>query len=225
MSGATADAPVPCGFAPAELRAFYRAIYRDAGALERLLAAWRPSICPFQPIADQVPPKARILDFGCGAGALLAALAATGRIAAGVGCDISASAIHAAKTAQRRLKNDVLEFVRVADFAETPAGPFDVVIMVDVLHHIPPARQREAALAAAARVAAGGRLIYKDMAMRPAWRRWANTLHDLVLARQWVAHVPVAEVEEWLRQAGMTLRHRASYARLVYGHELRVFET
>jgi hypothetical protein len=97
------------------------------------------------------------------------------------------------------------------------------VLMIDVLHHIPPARQREAVVAAAERVAAGGALIYKDMASRPAWRRWANTLHDLLLARQLVSYVPIAEVEHWMRQAGFSISHAESYSRYVYGHELRVF--
>ena len=94
--------------------------------------------------------------------------------------------------------------------------------MVDVLHHIPPPSQRDAILEAARRVRPGGRLIFKDMASRPVWRRLANTLHDLVLARQLVNYVLIGDVERWLSAVGFEVIQREDYARLVYGHELRV---
>jgi hypothetical protein len=95
--------------------------------------------------------------------------------------------------------------------------------MIDVLHHIAPPRQREAVLSAARQVRPGGTLIYKDMAMRPVWRRWANTSHDLLLRQELARYVPVGDVERWLQDAGFALAHAESYSCLVYGHELRVF--
>jgi 2-polyprenyl-3-methyl-5-hydroxy-6-metoxy-1,4-benzoquinol methylase len=214
---------VPRTLEPSELRPFYRSLYADAARPQRLLAVWRPSISPIAPIARFVPAGASALDIGCGSGGLLLLLAATGRIGQGVGCDISETAIRAAVAAGKRLVTPAVEFRRTNDFSDVPRGPFDTVLMIDVLHHIPPARQREAVVAAAERVAAGGALIYKDMASRPAWRRWANTLHDLLLARQLVSHVPIAEVEHWMRQTGFSVSHAESYSRYAYGHELRVF--
>lgn len=223
MSAETTSRTGPAGLTPRELRPFFRSLYRDAGLLQRFLAAWRPLVCPYEPIVRFVPAAARAFDFGCGSGALLALLAATERISSGVGCDISQTAILAATRAEMHLPRGVLEFRTIADLTETPTGPFDLTLMIDVLHHIPPARQKEAVLAAGRCVGAGGTLIYKDVAMRPAWRRWANTTHDLLLARQLVSYVPVGEVERWLQEAGFALAYAESYSRFVYGHELRVF--
>ena len=206
-----------------DLRKFFRSIYRDADSLTRELAAWRPSICPYDPIIRWVPPGVSVLDVGCGAGALLALLSERGQIASAIGCDISPAGIAAAKAAQARLTRNVLDFCQISDFNEMPAKRFDVVVMVDVLHHIPPPRQPEAIRAAARRVAAGGRLIYKDMTQHPFWRRWANTAHDLLLARQLVHYVSPDRVERWTRDEGMALLHAEDYARFVYGHQLRVF--
>jgi 2-polyprenyl-3-methyl-5-hydroxy-6-metoxy-1,4-benzoquinol methylase len=207
-----------------ELRPYFRGLYRDAGPLQRQLAAWRPSICPYEPIVRFVPAGARALDFGCGSGALLALLAATGRISAGVGCDISQTAIGTARQAEMHVScGDALEFRKIAELAEAPPGPFDLILIIDVLHHIPRAEQEETMLAVAGRVRSGGTLIYKDMAMRPAWRRWANTAHDLLVRRELVSYVPACDVERWLQGAGFVLAHAESYARLVYAHELRVF--
>ena len=206
-----------------EMRGLLRSIYCDASMPARELAAWRPLICPYEPVTRWVPPAAHVLDFGCGAGALLALLSERRQIASGIGCDVSANAIATAKAAQARLSRDVLEFRHIADFRDIPADQFETVVMIDVLHHIPPARQQEAILAAARRVAPGGRLIYKDMTHHPFWRRWANTTHDLLLSGQLVQYVAPDRVASWAQDAGMTLLHAEDSARFVYGHQLRVF--
>ncbi|MDP9085798.1 MAG: class I SAM-dependent methyltransferase, partial [Pseudomonadota bacterium] len=206
-----------------EMRAVLRSIYRDSGRLTRELVAWRDSICPYESITRWVPPAAHVLDFGCGAGALLALMSERHQIASGTGCDVSGHGISAAKAAQRRLSRDVLEFRHIRDFEDIPDDKFDVVAMIDVLHHISPARQQEAIHAAARRVAPGGRFIYKDMTRHPFWRRWANTTHDLLLARQLVHYVAPDRVVRWALDDGMTLLHAEDYSRFVYGHQLLVF--
>ena len=77
----------------------------------------------------------------------------------------------------------------------------DVVMMIDVLHHVADPGQRAAILEALQRVADGGRFIYKDMCVRPRWRAAMNQLHDLLAARQWIHTVPVADVIGWAREA------------------------
>jgi 2-polyprenyl-3-methyl-5-hydroxy-6-metoxy-1,4-benzoquinol methylase len=206
-----------------EMRALLRSIYRDASMLTRELVAWRHLICPYEPITRWVPPAAHALDFGCGAGALLALLSERRQIASGIGCDVSIDGIATAKAAQARLSHDVLDFRRIADFKDIPADKFEIVVMIDVLHHIPPTHQQEAISAAARRVAPGGRLIYKDMTRHPFWRRWANTTHDLLLSGQLVHYVAPDRVVRWALDAGMTLLHAEDYSRFVYGHQLRVF--
>jgi 2-polyprenyl-3-methyl-5-hydroxy-6-metoxy-1,4-benzoquinol methylase len=219
----TNTGPMTPVLSPHEMRALLRSIYRDASVLTRELVAWRQLICPYEPITRWVPPAAHVLDFGCGTGGLLALLSEWRQIASGTGCDVSGGGIAAAKAAQARLSNDVLDFRHIADFEDIPADKFEVVVMIDVLHHIPPTRQKEAIHTAARRVAAGGRLIYKDMTRHPFWRRWANTTHDLLLSRQLVHYVAPDKVVRWALDDGMTLLHAEDYSRFVYGHQLRVF--
>lgn len=219
----TGPAPPAPAIPSHELRALLRSIYRDASVPVRELNAWRHLICPYEPITRWVPQGARVLDFGCGAGAILMLLSERRTIASGIGCDVSREAVATAKAAQQRLSHDVLDFRRIGDLGDIPDEKFDIVLMVDVLHHIPPPLQHEAIREAARRVAPGGRLIYKDMTQSPFWQRWANTAHDLVVARQLVNYVAPEDVVRWALEDGMTLSHSEDYSRAVYGHQLRVF--
>ena len=112
-------------------------LYADAAPRARVLARLRPWICPFERLVGLVPEGARVLDVGCGNGLLLGLLASEGRIASGIGLDADARAIIAAERMRARLPDPArLEFRCQDAHAEWPAGPFDVVSLVDVLHHV-----------------------------------------------------------------------------------------
>lgn len=153
------------------------------------------------------------------------ALDLQGRLTRGVGCDIAADALAVARQAAAHLPDGgrKLSWQAIAHPGEAPDGPFDAVLAVDVLHHIPPALQTEALAQLCQRVGAGGRLIYKDIAATPVWRRWGNSLHDLLLARQFVHYLPMERVEAVGAAQGLRLVHSRDYTCYVYPHQLRVF--
>ena len=107
--------------------------------------------------------------------------------------------------------------------APWPEGDFDVVAMIDVIHHVSRPEQEAVIRRACRKVRRGGLFLYKDMVERPWWRAAANRLHDLVLARQWIHYVPVKEVERWAEDEGLVLDRSELINRWWYGHELRVF--
>lgn len=97
--------------------------------------------------------------------------------------------------------------------------------MVDVMHHLPLSLRKDYFSDVLGRVRPGGRLVYKDMCMKPSWRRQVNILHDLVMAREWVHNEPLERVVGWAREQRCRVVHQDSYTGLgVYGHELAVFE-
>jgi SAM-dependent methyltransferase len=209
---------------PKTLSGFFFDLYDDAPRPLRMLIAARPYVCPYDKLVSFVPQGATVLDFGCGTGTLLAVLAAIGRLGHGIGCDVSPAPLAAARTAAARIgAADRLDFVPIKDVGSAPEGPFDVVAMIDVLHHIPPAERARAIAAAASRTAPGGVFIYKDMTDRPLWRRFAHSLDDLVFSHELVRQVRKGEVEAWAVQSGLALEHAEYIPRLVYGHQLRVF--
>lgn len=108
--------------------------------------------------------RVRVLDIGCGNGRLLPALQARfGAALDYTGLDASARLL---ALAQARFPGAAARFVR-ADFLLEPAarvlpeGPFELVALFGVVHHVPGEDARRALLeAAAARVAPGGLLAF-----------------------------------------------------------------
>lgn len=202
--------------------------YTSGPAMLRTFQHWRPYICPFEKLIVHVPRNSTVLDIGCGSGLFLTFLAAAGRCRKGVGVDSSQPAIELAKRAAANLAksghNSDVAFLCQDARQELPAGPFDVVSIVDVMHHVPPAAVDSVIGAAAARLGPGGILVYKDMRAEPLWRALANRLHDLVIARQWIHYCPIEKVERAAGSAGLKLCHGSEFDRLWYAHQLRVFQ-
>ncbi|CAN5827538.1 hypothetical protein BH11PLA1_BH11PLA1_01030 [soil metagenome] len=222
------------------LSALAREIYSRGPVLFRTLQHLRPFICPFEELLPHVPAGGSVLDVGCGGGLWLHLMARLGIISRGVGFDSSAKAVALATDAAGRMsgngartgrgesklgamKEAELQFIQLDARAPWPRGEFDVVSIIDVIHHVPPEAQRRVIDDAAGRVAPGGVLIYKDMCRRPRWRAGLNRLHDLVMARQWIHYCAIEEVEAWAVEAGLRVERAAFLPRWWYGHELRVF--
>ena len=209
-------------------RAGAKSLFGDQPGLRARLQTLRPLICPVDDVLEWVPERATVFDIGCGAGLLPGLLALRRHQAAICGVDASPHAIAIARALADRVGTSTerppLEFNVTTSTDEWPSGPFGVVMMVDVLHHIPPSAQRPFVSAALARVAPGGRFVYKDMARRPVLHAVANRLHDLVVAREWIHYVDPHVIGTLANEAGLTPLHASHHRRWWYAHDLLVFE-
>jgi 2-polyprenyl-3-methyl-5-hydroxy-6-metoxy-1,4-benzoquinol methylase len=135
----------------------YRAIFIDIDAYARQIGNW-------------VPGARRILEVGCGEGAVTERLARVYPDADIVAIDITPRVGRLFRGRRDRVTFVETTVQRVA--AEQP-GAFDLVILSDVLHHVPSAIRRELLAAVRATIAPGGSLIFKD------WERTAAPIHWL----------------------------------------------
>ena len=197
--------------------------YGDLPLKSRVLTKLRPYYCPLHDIAKRVPIGSDVFDIGCGSGLLVNSLTAAGRIATGAGVDSNEKAIIAAKKVAVRLKAE-LEFRACSDPRAWPQRRFNVVTMIDVMHHIPPRMQLTFFDEAIRRVKPGGVLLYKDMCLKPRWRAIANRFTDLASTKQWIHYLPIDTVLRWAREAGLTPIERHNFVRWqIFGHEMVVF--
>jgi 2-polyprenyl-3-methyl-5-hydroxy-6-metoxy-1,4-benzoquinol methylase len=191
----------------------------------RLLQRLRPLICPLEPLLAHMTSAARVLDIGCGTGALLLRAVVEGRVREGLGTDVSSPALETACETWQAMAGQFpasqLRFERMDSLERLP-GKWEVVMMIDVIHHVPPSMQETFLRAAFRLVAPEGRMIYKDVCLRPFWKRAMNRLHDLVMARQWISEVPLDQVRQWAAEEGLKVIAEEHYSRLWYGHELLV---
>ena len=188
----------------------------------RFLIVFRPFICPFPEMLGVALSEQDVFDIGCGNGFWLYLIYLYRKPKSLTGVDVSDKKLSSASRALSCLGIKNL-LVSAVDPSMWPTSSFGVVSMIDVLHHIPPADQEIFFRAAANKVSRGGTLIYKDMCTHPTCKAFANKLHDLILARQWVHHVDVKKVESWAASAGLTLDKKMDKTTYWYGHELRCF--
>ncbi len=93
-------------------------------------------------VLTYIPSGARVLDVGCGNGRLVERLEREGRSVTYVGVDAVPELVSIAEQRRALLRLSTAEF-RVADITapgwnrDVPYAPFDVVVALAVLHHIP----------------------------------------------------------------------------------------
>jgi 2-polyprenyl-3-methyl-5-hydroxy-6-metoxy-1,4-benzoquinol methylase len=201
--------------------------YRDGTRAARLHTLVRWWSAPFPAIEDALPPQGRILEIGCGHGlfSTYAALAQPGRTVHGV--DIDPDKIRDAQ-ASVRAGDGRLSFGLAAS-GEVPAGPWDGVVVVDVLYLLPEVEQRRLLEQALATLAPGGVLVVKEMALEPAWKaRWNTTQETLAVKLLGITEghdftfVPPARIAEWLTAKGATVRERRVDRGRLHPHHLLV---
>ncbi|WP_258726413.1 class I SAM-dependent methyltransferase [Cellulomonas sp. NS3] len=202
------------------------ALFRRAAPGVRAHVAVRWWSAPFAAVAAALPPAGRILEIGCGHGlfSAYAHFAAPARDVVGV--DIDESKIAHARAAASGVEG--LHF-DVAPSGAVPPGPWDAVVVVDVLYLLPADAQRRLLAETVALLAPGGTLVVKEMGTEPSWKvRW-NTLQETLSVRvlritagSSFDFVPPATMAGWLRELGLDVELRRLDRGRAHPHHLLV---
>lgn len=179
---------------------------------------YRPYVCPLHAVLEQIPPEARVYDIGCGSGSFLYLIRRLRSAIRAQGHDVSAEAI-AAGQQLAKIEPSISVSLRGADYVPD-LSDVDVVTMIDVLHHIPRREQAGFVGRIVSKMRVGSRIVILDIDAARRWRAWANQIHDLVLAREWVNPRTAESTMRLLQDAGIQAEIPRLYSTLWYGHYL-----
>jgi 2-polyprenyl-6-hydroxyphenyl methylase/3-demethylubiquinone-9 3-methyltransferase len=172
----------------------YRSIYIDIDAFVELIRKWKPS-------------ASRILEVGCGEGAVTQRLSAAYPDAKINAIDITP---RIGRLYQGSLDNVRFIQCAVQEIATAESGQYDLVVLSDVLHHVPIAFRRGLLDAIRTALARHGTLVFKD------WERNYAPIHWLCYAS-----------DRWLtgdRISYMTRREMRACLALTFGENALVAE-
>lgn len=204
-----------------------QAAFAGAPRGERLHVAGRLRSCPVAVVADATPRAGRVLDFGCGHGAVALYLAMTSPDRRITGVDVDGDKLVQARAAA------VVAHVSV-DFEQVepdyrPTGEWDAITIVDVLYLLGEAAAFEVLDAAAASLAPGGVLVIKEIDVRPRWKFWVAAGQEFLATKllritegSRVRFLTPAEIDARLVAAGLHVEHRPSHRGRLHPHHLIV---
>jgi 2-polyprenyl-3-methyl-5-hydroxy-6-metoxy-1,4-benzoquinol methylase len=206
-------------------------LYRAVSPAAWAHAGIRWATCPLGRLADLLPARGRFLDVGCGQGlmSLHLAMGGVGRELLGIDVD-GARLANAGKAARLAgLGPRRVQFRAWSPASEAlPVGPWDAILIVDVLYLMPREAQRRLLDACAAALAPGGVLVVKEMAADPGWKfRW-NRLQETLAVRvlgftrgaPTLTFVAPDTVGGWLAGQGLRVEQRPLHRGYLHPHHL-----
>jgi 2-polyprenyl-6-hydroxyphenyl methylase/3-demethylubiquinone-9 3-methyltransferase len=187
---------------------------------ERLFVRGRLATAPLEALAARAE-GARLLDVGCGHGALVALLAVGFPGRQVVGIDPDERKIEWARASVGRLPNVELRACTIEVLAAERSGAFDTVLVADVLYLLAATAWPPFLRAAHTLLRPGGRLVLKEAEDDGSWRVKKALFQEQLMVRLLrrthssgaVGFAPRAVLEAAVREAGFALEETVPLAR------------
>jgi ubiquinone/menaquinone biosynthesis C-methylase UbiE len=156
-------------YVPAAGRTFFTPLYDAINAVAMRQGRWRPRLV--ERALGAAGPM-RILDLGCGTGAMTLALARAFPSATLIGVDGDPDVLERARTKADAEGIELELHEALADRLPIPDASIQCVVSTLMFHHLPPSVKRDALLEARRVLVPGGRLLICDVgrASDPAMR-------------------------------------------------------
>jgi 2-polyprenyl-3-methyl-5-hydroxy-6-metoxy-1,4-benzoquinol methylase len=201
-----------------QLVSFLRDQQVDSGFMNRLKVAYRPYICPFDDLLKLIDDKDTVFDIGCGSGQFATLLAEFTGVKKIGGVEISPELIKNARHLLQPYSGKVACNFSVYDGTDIPdLSGYSVIVLIDVLHHVPPASQHNFLKTIYANMKAGTRLIIKDIEGASSLVLF-NKLHDRIFAGEVGNEMKSAELKSILENLGFSVKSVSRKNMYVYPH-------
>jgi 2-polyprenyl-3-methyl-5-hydroxy-6-metoxy-1,4-benzoquinol methylase len=206
------------------------ALYDDAPRGDKLHVRVRWATCPIAAVDAEVPTRGRILEIGCGHGLVSAYLALSCPERHVVGVDIDERKIEIARRAAAHLDPRVANLeLRTSVGGEVPAGPWDAIVIVDVLYLLDTDAELALLDACLAGLAPGGVLVLKETDVVPRLKHELARVQEVLSTRvlritagDALEFTPLGELAAHLADAGCTVALRRVDQGYPHPHSLLV---
>jgi 2-polyprenyl-3-methyl-5-hydroxy-6-metoxy-1,4-benzoquinol methylase len=204
-------------------------LYREAPARVRAMIGFRWRSCPFATVAEAVPGVGRILDLGCGHGVFSCYLALSARRSV-LGVDVDGDKIAIAEKAAELASNSGADIrFALSKTVSLPEGPWDGIVIVDVLYLLDPAVQRITLLECAGRLKPGGVLVVKETSRRPWWKYLLTVTQEALAVKVFgitegggLFFLPPSTLAAWMRDGGLEVGELPLHKGFVHPHHLLI---
>src|SRR5271157_441838 len=163
---------------------FYRSIFINLNAFVDQIQQWVPA--------------SNILELGCGEGAVTERLIKTFPKALVTGIDITPKV---GRMYQGDPSRVTFKQQSIQDFATENAGKFDLLVISDVMHHIPWEFHKEIMIDSKKVLKPGGYLVLKDWERRPALIHWLCFISDRFITGDHIRYKSADEFRELIKSA------------------------
>lgn len=178
---------------------------------------YRPYICPFDEILKEVGYGKSVFDIGCGSGMFLSLCAEYIKPKKLAGIEIQNNLVDNSKSLLSKYKMPVS--LKVFDGKSIPQeiSDYDVITMIDVLHHIPVDEQISFLKGVIKKMKKGSNLIIKDI-NKDNLLVFFNKLHDLIFSKQIGNEIGFVKLRSILDQESVEIISYFEKTVLVYPH-------
>lgn len=198
-------------------------ITTDLRTVDRWKVKLRPHICPFDDVLAHIPLGSSVFDIGCGSGQFAWLVAKYRRPNRVMGCEITPRLVDNARKLFADHPTGIAHEFEHFDGRRLPAvaSTADVLVLIDVWHHVPVARREELIHSIVGSMKKGAMLIFKDIdADSPLV--WANKFHDVLFGGGAGKEIGASAAVRLLSGVGLHVEEPHYRRMYVYPHYLLV---
>jgi len=190
-----------------------------SGFLDQLKVNYRPLICPLDELINNIGSAESVFDIGCGSGQFALLIAEFSNVKRIGGVEIDERLVNNARKLLAPYSGKVQIDFNAYDGSALPAsiGTYDLIFLVDVLHHIPKKFQAGFLAKVYSLMRPGARFVLKDIDASSPFVL-SNKMHDMVFAREIGNEWPYERAMKVTREIGFKVVDSSKRRMYVYPH-------